>query len=181
LQFPPGAFEQFVAQQPAVGLCFVAGDVRIGGVGATPSVSVPWPEPVPAPGASNVMMAVFRSLPLADRMNPDVARLTANTGKSAVRVAIACNDALFVLILLFMTFSSRVPRENRVSFKPETGEVISADAHCDPVPECLGRFGCTAIFVGTDSKPTSQDFSIRTLTHMGVKTFHFSNTPLGRI
>jgi hypothetical protein len=33
-------------------------------------------------------------------------------------------------------------------FKPETGEVISADAYCDPVPECLGRFGCTAIFVG---------------------------------
>jgi len=45
--------------------------------------------PFTAPGASNVMMAVFRSFAFAERTNPDVARLTANTGKSAVRVAIA--------------------------------------------------------------------------------------------
>jgi hypothetical protein len=121
---------------------------------------------VPAPGTPNVIVAVFRSFAFAESTNPNVDTLIANTGKRAVRVAIACNDALFVLILLFMIFSSRVHGESRVSFKPETGEVISADAYCDPVPECLGRFGCTAIFVGTDIKPTSQDFSIRTLTYM---------------
>ena len=38
---------------------------------------------------------------------------------------IACNNALFVLVLRFMNFSSGVPLA--VGFKPETGEVISAD------------------------------------------------------
>jgi hypothetical protein len=64
---------------------------------------------VPAPGTSNVIMTVFRSLAFAERTNPDVARLTANASKSAEPVAVPCNDALFVLLLLFMIFSNRVP------------------------------------------------------------------------
>jgi hypothetical protein len=54
--------------------------------------------------ASNVIKVVFRSLAFAERPKPDVARLTANTSKSAVPVAVPCNDALFVLLLLFMIF-----------------------------------------------------------------------------
>jgi hypothetical protein len=103
----------------AVGLCFVAGNIRIGGVRATPSASVPCKGPVPAPGTSNVIVAVFRSLAFAERTNPDVAKLTANTSKSVVPVAIPCNDALFVLVLLFMIFSNRVHLLGRGSFKPE--------------------------------------------------------------
>ena len=49
------------------------------------------------------------SLVSANRPKPDVARLTANTSSSAVPVAVPCNDALFVLLLLFMSFSNRVP------------------------------------------------------------------------
>jgi hypothetical protein len=75
--------------------------------------------PFTAPGASNVMMAVFGSLAFAERTSPDVIRLTANVSKSAVRVAILCNDALFVLVLLFMIFSNRVHLLGRGSFKPE--------------------------------------------------------------
>jgi len=40
-----------------------------------------------------------------------------------VRVAILCNDALFVLVLLFMIFSNHAPSDYGF-FKPETGEVI---------------------------------------------------------
>ena len=53
-------------------------------------------------------MAVFRSLAFAERTKPYVARLTANTSKRAPPVAIPCNDALFVLLVLFMIFSNRV-------------------------------------------------------------------------
>jgi len=52
------------------------------------------------------MMAVFRSLAFAERTNPDVARLTANSGNSTVLAAIFCNDPL--TILLFMIFTNRV-------------------------------------------------------------------------
>jgi hypothetical protein len=65
---------------------------------------VPWNAPLPAPGASNVVEVVFRSLAFAERPGPDVARLTANTSKRAVPVTVHCNDALFVLLLLFMIF-----------------------------------------------------------------------------
>jgi hypothetical protein len=61
--------------------------------------------PFTAPGTSNVMMVVFRSLAFAERTNPDVIRLTANTCRSALPVAIPSNDRLFVL--LFMMFSDR--------------------------------------------------------------------------
>ena len=44
---------------------------------------------------------------------------------SALPVAILWNDALFVLVLRFMNFSVGV--HLAVGFKPETGEVISAD------------------------------------------------------
>jgi hypothetical protein len=55
------------------------------------------------------MMDVFRSLALAERTNPDVIRLTANSTNSALPGAIPCNDALLVLLLFFMIFSNRVP------------------------------------------------------------------------
>lgn len=84
---------------------------------------------MPEPGTSKVTKAIFRSLALAERTNPDVVRLTANTSQSALPVAIACNDVLFVLVLLFMNFSSGVPLA--VGFKTEAGEVISADV---PLP-----------------------------------------------
>jgi hypothetical protein len=61
----------------------------------------------PAPGASNVIMVVFRSFAFAERTDPDVARLTANPTKSALPVAIPCIDALFVLLVLFTIFSNR--------------------------------------------------------------------------
>ena len=72
--------------------------------------AVSWNRPVAAPGTSNVIMAVFRAFAFADTTNPDVIRPTANSGDSTVPVAILCNVGLFVLLLLFMIFSNRVPR-----------------------------------------------------------------------
>ena len=98
------------------------------------------------------MMAVFRSLALAERTNPDVIRLTANTSKSAVRVAILCNDALFVLVLLFMIFSNHAPVRVRF-FQTRNGRShFKRMSRCNPAPECLGRFGFALIFAGDHSK-----------------------------
>jgi hypothetical protein len=59
------------------------------------------------------MMVVFCAFAFVERTNPDVIRLTANSGDSALPVAIPCNDALFVLLLLFMIFSNwRSPNAN---------------------------------------------------------------------
>jgi len=52
-------------------------------------------------------MFVFRSLAFAEMTNPDMIRLTASTSKSGVPVAMPCNDALFVLAVLFMIFCNR--------------------------------------------------------------------------
>ena len=42
-----------------------------------------------------------------------------------------------------------------VGLKPETGEVISADTRCNPVPERLGRFGVgRSLCGGVDIKLT---------------------------
>ncbi len=106
------------------------------------------------------MMAVFRSLAFAERTNPDVVRLTANVSKSGVRVAILCNDALFVLVLLFMIFSSRAPRESRVRFKPETGRShFSGRPAATLCRNALADSGATAIFAGEPTlNPHSKAF-----------------------
>jgi hypothetical protein len=45
------------------------------------------------------------------------------------------NEALFVLLVLFMIFSNLVPLKKQGSFQTRTGEVISADA---PLQPCAG-------------------------------------------
>jgi hypothetical protein len=101
----------------------VKSDDRPGGVELL--TMVPWNAPLPAPGALNVVKVVFRSLAFAERAKPDVARLTANASKSAVPVAVPCNDALFVLLLLFMIFPNRLYPSQWVRLKTGTGE-----SHC---------------------------------------------------
>jgi hypothetical protein len=72
---------------------------------------------------------------------------------------------LFVLVLPFMNFSSGVSLA--VGFKPETGEVISADV---PLPtlcrNALADSGGPQSLRGLIVKPAFQDSSIRTLTYM---------------
>ena len=109
-------------------------------------------------------MVVFRSLAFAERTNPDVIRLTANTCKSALPVAIPCDDALFVLVLRFMNFSSGVPSQSGSNPKREKSfQRMPTATLCR---SALADSGAPQSLWGTDIKPTSQGFSIRTLTYM---------------
>jgi hypothetical protein len=122
---------------------------------------------VPEPGASNVIMAVFRSFAFAERTDPDVIRLTANTCKSALPVAIPCNDALFVLVLRFMNFSSGVPRAVGFFSHPKrekSFQRMSRSKPCAgmPWPIRVDRSLCGGINI----RPTFQGFSIRTFTYI---------------
>jgi hypothetical protein len=114
----------------------VKSDDRPGGVELL--TMVPWNAPLPAPGALNVVKVVFRSLAFAERAKPDVARLTANASKSAVQVAVPCNDALFVLLLLFMMFPNRVSFAIGSLQNPKA-EAIAADRRIASKLQCEGQ------------------------------------------
>jgi hypothetical protein len=111
------------------------------------------------------MMAVFRSLAFAERTNPDVIRLTANTCKSALPVAIPCNDALFVLVLRFMNFSSdenqnrnRMAPALSISLKRALGELLPNSpcsallAFQEEAVKCIAR-----IKEASDDRPSRVD------------------------